>query len=888
MKYYTKSEEEVLKELNSSANGLTDEEVSKRQQEHGLNELPRKKQESVFKIFLSQFQNPIELILVITVIVSLLLAEYVDAIALILIIAVDVIMGTYQEWKARKDAEALISMIRVTSKVIRNGKEYEINSNEVTVGDILVLESGDKIAADARIIECHNFQVDESTLTGESLAEVKHIGVLEEDTPLGDRENMLFAGTSVVTGRARAVVTAIGIHTEIGKIADKVTNTEEEKSPLTIRIEKFSKQISVLIGVVAIITAFVLIMNNESGVTAVFTDKAVFAAILSGVVALAVSAMPEGLPLALTMALTIASKRMAKKNVIVKKLNAVESLGSCTVIASDKTGTLTVNEQTAKEIVLADGSKFEISGTGYNGEGKVTPIGKADIEKARHLAWLGAINNEAHLEYSQKKGWEAFGDSIDIAFLALAAKAEIEQKPKIIEMIPYESENQYSAVFYEKDGKKYCTVKGSLEKVMGFSEDNKKYEKVNEELTGKGYRVIALADGEVKGTNAKDIKNLEFVGMVAFIDPIREEVKDSLKECETAGIKVCMITGDHPLTAFAIAKDLGLAKTKEEVATGADVEKYRQMGEEKFDKFVSKIKVFSRVTPMDKLDIVNSFKRQGEFVAVTGDGVNDAPAIKAANIGIAMGSGTDVAKETASMIVADDNFTSIVAGVKEGRTAYSNIRKITLFLLACGLGEVLFFLLSVAFGTPAPLVAIQLLWLNMVTDGIQDIALSFEKAEDEIMLEPPRSTKESLFSKDLMIEVVILGLTISAIIFGAWFYLYETKVVPGLWTEGKARAVVMMLMVFIQNINVLNCRSEKRSVLKESLRDNPLVIITIVGSIVLQLIMAEIPITATFLKVEPLPFGLVGILFLISFIIIAVFEIYKVIYRVTHKEDKHA
>ena len=883
MKYYTKSEEEVLKELNSSLDGLTQEEVKKRQEEYGLNELPRKKQDSIFKLFISQFQNPIELILVFTVIVSFVLGEVVDGIALIIIIAIDVIMGTYQEWKARKDAEALISMIRVTSKVIRNGKEYEINSNEVTVGDILVLESGDKIAADARILECHNFQVDESALTGESLAEVKHIGVLEEDTHLADRENMLFAGTSVVTGRAKAIVTAIGIKTEIGKIADKVTNTEDEKSPLTIRIEKFSKQISLIIAVVAIITAFILIVKGGYGFSDLFTDKAVLSSILISVVALAVSAMPEGLPLALTMALTIASKRMAKKNVIVKKLNAVESLGSCTVIASDKTGTLTVNEQTAKEIVLADNSRFTISGTGYNGEGKVTPVGEADLEKARHLALLGALNNEAHLEYT-KKGWESFGDSIDIAFLALAEKIEIEQKPKVIEIIPYESENQYSAVFYEKEGKKYCTVKGSLEKVMGFSEQNKKYEKINEELTGKGYRVIALADGPVKGTNAKDIKDLEFIGMVAFIDPIREEVKDSLKECETAGIKVCMITGDHPLTAFAIAKDLGLCKTKEEVATGADVEKYRQMGEEKFDKFVSKIKVFSRVTPMDKLDIVNSFKRQGEFVAVTGDGVNDAPAIKAANIGIAMGSGTDVAKETASMIVADDNFTSIVAGVKEGRTAYSNIRKITLFLLACGLGEVLFFLLSVAFGTPAPLVAIQLLWLNMVTDGIQDIALSFEKAEDEIMFEPPRSTKESLFSKDLMIEVIILGLTIAFIIFGAWYYLYAIKGAG----EGYSRAVVMMLMVFIQNINVLNCRSEKRSVFKEPLRDNPLVIITIIGSIILQIVMAEIPVTAAFLQVEPLSFGLIGILFAISFVIILVFEIYKLILRINHKGDKHA
>lgn len=884
MKYHTLTEEETLKELNSTIKGLDEKEVKHRQEQYGLNELPHKKQDSILKIFISQFQNPIELILVLTLIINLVFKEWADAIALGLIIAIDVIMGTYQEWKARKDADALISMIRVTSKVIRNGKEYEVNSNEVTVGDILVLESGDKIPADARILECHNFQVDESALTGESLAEVKHTGVLAEETHLADRENYLYAGTSVVTGRAKAVVTAIGVNTEIGKIADKVTNTEEEKSPLTIRIEKFSKQISAIIAVVAIITAFVMIITNDYTLKEVFTNSSVFRTIMLSVVALAVSAMPEGLPLALTMALTIASKRMAKKNVIVKKLNAVESLGSCTVIASDKTGTLTVNEQTAKEIVLKDGSRYTISGTGYSGEGKVTPEGNAKIEKAQYLAWLGAINNEAHLEYSQKKGWESFGDSIDIAFLALAAKAEVEQKPKIIETIPYESENQYSAVFYEKDGKTRCTVKGSLEKIMGFSEQNKKYEKMNEELTGKGYRVIALADGEVKGTNAKHIKDLEFVGMVAFIDPIREEVKDSLKECETAGIKVCMITGDHPLTAFAIAKDLGLCKNKEEVATGADVEKYRQMGEDKFDKFVSKIKVFSRVTPMDKLDIVNSFKRQGEFVAVTGDGVNDAPAIKAANIGIAMGSGTDVAKETASMIVADDNFTSIVAGVKEGRTAYSNIRKITLFLLACGLGEVCFFLLSVAFGMDAPLVAIQLLWLNMVTDGIQDIALSFEKAEDDIMFEKPRSTKESLFSKDLMIEVLILGLTITFMIFGAWYYLINIKHVD----VAIARAVVMMLMVFIQNINVLNCRSEKRSVFKESLRDNPLVIITIIGSILLQIILGEIDITAKFLKVKPLePIWIVQLLG-ISFAIILVFEIYKLIHKLVTKDGKHA
>ena len=869
MKYYTKEVKEVLKELKTSESGLAEEEASKRLAENGKNELPKAKQDSIFKLFIDQFKNPIEVILVVTVILSFLAHEVVDAVALIFIILVDVIMGTYQEWKARKDAESLINMIKSTSRVMRNGKEREIESSELVVGDIILLESGDKISADARIIECHNFQVDESALTGESLNEVKNPMALKENTPLGDRENMVFAGTSVTTGRAIAVIVGTALNTEIGKIADKVTNTKEEKSPLTIRTEKFSKQISIIIIIIAIITTIVLIIKGYE-----------WNLIFLNVIALSVSAMPEGLPLALTMALTVASQRMAKENVIVKKLNAVESLGSCTVIASDKTGTLTVNEQTAKEILLADGSNYKISGTGYNDKGYVTSLDGSDLKKAEHIAMLGAINNEAHLEKDKNGKFESFGDSIDIAFLSLAAKMKIVDKPIIIERIPYESENQYSAVFYEKDGETYCTVKGSLEKIMSFSEENEKYIKQNTDLTKKGYRVIAIADGKVKGTTEKDIKKLNFIGMVAFIDPIRVEVKDSLKECSEAGIKVVMITGDHPLTAYAIAKDLGMCEKQSEVATGQDVEKYLAKGEKEFDEFVRSIRVFSRVTPMDKLEIVNSFKRQGEFVAVTGDGVNDAPAIRSANIGIAMGSGTDVAKETASMIVIDDNFTSIVAGVKEGRTAYSNIRKITLFLLSCGFAEVCFFLLSIAFGYDIPLLAIQLLWLNIVTDGIQDIALSFEKAEDNIMKEKARDTKESLFSKDLMLEVGILGISISAMVFITWKVLLDKGIDITI-----ARAVIMMLMVFVQNINVLNCRSEKRSVFKESLLDNLFVPFAIIFSIGLQLIMAEIPITAKFLSVTPLEWKTIGNIFLISLIIVVIFEIYKLIYKLTRKNN---
>lgn len=867
MNFYDKSVQETLKILETSEEGLTSKEANKRLEKYGANELPRPAEESIFHLFISQFENPIELILVMTVVFSFIAKEYIDAIALIFIILIDVIMGTYEEWKARKDAESLTNMIKVTARVIRNGKEIEIPSKDLTLGDLMLLESGDKISADARIIDSHNFQVNESSLTGESIGIVKNNQVLNGEIPLAERKNMAYAGTTVITGRAQVIVTSTSTYTEIGRIADKVSHTEEEKSPLTIRIEKFSKQISIIIIFIAIITTCVLLSKGYP-----------LNSIFLSVIALSVSAMPEGLPLALTMALTIASKRMAKKNVIVKKLNSVESLGSCTVIASDKTGTLTVNEQTAKEIVLADGSKYEITGSGYNGDGKVIPIANAPLEKAREIALLGAINNEAHLEFKGNT-WDSFGDSIDIAFLSLAAKLNITSKPKIIETIPYESENQFSAVFYKKGPDTYCTIKGSLEKVLTFSESKEEYHKQNEELTKKGYRIIALADGKVNGTTLTDIKKLNFIGMVAFIDPIRDEVKSSLKECQKAGIKVVMITGDHPLTAFSIAKELGLCSKKEEVATFKEVEEYRKKGEKKFDEFVSKIKVFSRVTPLDKLDIVNSFKRQGEFIAVTGDGVNDAPAIKAANIGIAMGSGTDVAKETASMIVTDDNFTSIVEGIKEGRTAYSNIRKIILFLLGCGFAEVTFFLLSIAFGYDIPLVAIQLLWLNIITDGMQDVALSFEKTEKDVMSAKPRSTKESLFSKDLMIEVLILGITISLVVFLTWKFMLDNE--TDLIT---ARSVIMMLMVFIQNVDVLNCRSEKKSVFKKTLLDNKIVILTVFGSIILQIIVSELDFTAKFLKVTPLAPITIAKIFFLSLIVIVVFEIYKVM-RLLLKKD---
>lgn len=612
--WYLYSAEDVLKKLYVDKSGLTNEEVKNNQAKYGLNVLPKKKRDTVFKIILRELLNPIVLLLIVTVVFSFIIGEIVDACAIIFIILIDLVLGTFQEWKAEKTAESLQELIKDKVRVIRNGEEIEVDSEELTIGDIILLESGDRISADARLIEVHNLQVDESILTGESLSVAKIDEKIDSEVNLVERKNMVYAGTTITTGRATAVITAIGINTEIGKIASNVVSKKDEASPLTIRMNKFSKQISILIVIIAIIIAIILFAKGGSG-TEIFLS----------VIALSVSAMPEGLPLALTMALTIASNKMTKKNVVVKKLNSVESLGSCTVIASDKTGTLTINKQTAKKIILPDSSEFDITGIGYSDEGKLQPLNNADIKKAQEIALLGAINNEAKLTKENGK-WQYLGDSIDIAFLALGKKTKVSYEDvKIIDTIPYESQNKYSAVFYEKNSEIYCTVKGSLEKVLEFPKDmdsNGKNKKIditkikgqNEALASDGYRVIAIADGPVKNFvkkdsyDSKDITGLTFKGLVGFIDPIREEAADSIQKCLNAGIKVLMITGDHPLTALKIAKDLELVSSEKEIASGDDVNKHLAKGEKKFDKFIQDKKVFARVTPMDKLAIIDSLK----------------------------------------------------------------------------------------------------------------------------------------------------------------------------------------------------------------------------------------------------------------------------------------
>lgn len=880
IKWYAKSSDYALKTLDSKTTGLTTAQAQERLEKYGENVLPQKKPKSIFMMFFEEIINPIVLILLVAMAFSLVVGEVLDAFVILAIVMIDAIIGTIQSKRAERIASSLSGMIKVKTKVFRDEEKIEVDSSQLVPGDIVFLESGDKISADMRIITCSNFTVDEALLTGESINATKDETAVKEGASLGDRTSMVFSGSSVITGRATCVVVGTGVDTEIGSIATNLNEVKDEKSPLSIRISKFSKQISVLIVLVAVII-FVIMLLQQNPLKDIFLC----------VIALAVSAMPEGLPLAVTMALTIASNRMGKNNVVVKHLNAVESLGSCTVIATDKTGTLTLNEQTAKLVVLPSGKEYTVEGSGYNDKGKVKCSDKNDIQYLTEIATMGTINNEATFEKHDNK-YNCFGDSIDIAFKVLGAKMKVKTKDyQVVHQVPYESENKYSAVFFENEGKRYVTVKGSLEKLLEFSNkmkengknvdlDTQKILAQNEDLAKRGYRVIALGLGKAnkKSTySEEDIKDLSLIGLVAFIDPVRPESKTAIEECKNAGIKVIMITGDHPLTAYSIAKDIKIAESYDAVATGKQVENAFEKGEEFFDEFVKDKTVFSRVTPTDKLNIVNSLKRQGEFVAVTGDGVNDSPAIKTAHIGIAMGSGTDVSKETADMIIMDDNFNSIVSGVKEGRCAYANIRKITYFLLSCSVAEVLFFILALICGAGTPLLAIQLLWLNVITDGLQDLSLSLEKPEKDIMNEKPRPTNESLFSKSMVAQCLTAGLTIGLTVFGAWMIFTQALH----YDLVVARSLVMALMVFLQNLHAFNCRSEKQSVFKVSIKTNWFFAVSVLGSIGLQILFMEIPFLSQFLELTTVPYIDVVILLVIAFVIVLVSELYKL--RLRHK-----
>lgn len=887
--WHSKSKEEIEKLFDTGENGLSIEESAQRLEKYGENTLPVKAPPTLLKILLHQILNPLIFILLAAAVASLVIGELTDAVFILIVIALNSALGAYQEYNAEKSAAGLQKMLKIKSRVKRAGTEMEIFAEKLVPGDIVLLESGDKVPADIRLTSVSNLSVDESFLTGESIASDKQTDILMEQTAVGDRKNMAFAGATVISGRGTGVVVGTGLQTEVGKIAENVTESISAKPPLVIRMEKFTRQISYAVLFSGFILATILWFQG------VKIDEIFFL-----VVALAVSTIPEGLPVALTVALSIATSRMSKRNVIVRKLTAVESLGSCTVIASDKTGTLTVNQQTAKLITLPDGQKFPVSGEGYNGIGKVTmmddgKIPEQEYSQIKYMAKLGVLANEAKLLKNEDNLWEHHGDAMDIAFLSLGIKLGLDPRIvrydfRVVGKIPYESEKKFSAAFYDKNNKLQISLKGAVEKVLDLCDtmivkgeeqkiDKQKIEEQTIEMATNGYRVLAVAGAEVSEFETKevyeeeDVPPLKFYGLVGFIDPLRNEAKEAIEKCHEAGIKVMMITGDHPATAGAIAYELGISESKSDVVTGQQLAEAGSFETPAYEKLVSSASVFARVSPTQKYEIIDTLNRSGEFVAVTGDGVNDAPALKRANIGVAMGSGTDVAKEISNMIVVDDNFSSIVSGVEEGRFAFDNVRKVIYLLISTGAAEVILFIASIIAGLPLPLLAVQLLWLNLVTNGIQDVALAFEGGEPGAMKRKPRKTTEKIFNKQMLQQTIVSGLTMGMIAFGSWFYLKNFMDM----NETHARNIVLLLMVIMQNVHVFSCRSERVSIFKIPLKRNIILLFGVILAQGIHILSMHIPFMQNVLKLEPITMLEWFEVFLLAIPLILVMEIFKFI-----------
>src|SRR5579875_114056 len=735
--WHALDEPELFAKLESSPGGLSEEQAGERLREYGRTRLPSKPPPSAVAIFLRQFLSPLIYILLAASAISLTIGDVRDAGFILAVVALNAGLGAFQEWKAERSAASLQQLLQTFARVIREAQEIELPAEELVPGDIVQLESGNRVPADVRLLRTASLTADESLLTGESQAVDKRRGVVSPHASVDERHNMAFAGSIVVSGRASGVVVATGLRTEVGRIARTVTAAESAKPPLVIRMERFAWQVSMIVLVACLLLA-----------AAAFAKGVPFVEVFFLAVALAVSAIPEGLPVAMTVALSIATNRMARRNVIVRKLTAVEALGSCTYIASDKTGTLTLNRQTVRSVWLPPAERLRLQ-SGSAGDAvavdageDATPMAPQVAVRLRAAATSAVVCNEATAR-RQDGQWRFSGDAVDVALWEFARKLDLEPDSirnalTPVGQIPYESERGYAATFFRAGAAVRVAVKGAPEVVISRCDkmagperpsalDRERVEAEIVALSQSGHRVIAVAEGDsVSGAGTREFDEaalppLTLLALVGLIDPARPEARAAVEKCRQAGIQVAMVTGDHPLTALAIAREVGIADAADQVLTGSQL---AQIGSPDAPEFLDRVqtaRVFARVTPLQKYQIVDALVRLGHFVAATGDGVNDAPALKRANIGAAMGSGSDVTKEVASIVIADDNFASIEAGVEEGRFAYDNIRKVTYLLIATGGAEIMLFILSVSSGSPLPLLPVQLLWLNLVTNGIQDV-----------------------------------------------------------------------------------------------------------------------------------------------------------------------
>jgi Ca2+-transporting ATPase len=836
--WHLKDADAVLSGFGSSEQGLSPAEAEKRLAEYGPNALPEKKGAGPFMIFLSQFGSPLNWVLLGAALLSLLMKEFSDGAVIVFIVFLNAAIGFYQEYKAEQSVRALRKMVVSAARVVRGGTEQQVKAADLVPGDIILLASGDKVPADARLVWGHSLRVDEAMLTGESVAASKDPAVLsDEKAQIGDRKNMLYMATAVVSGRARAVVTGTGSATEIGSIASLMQGTESAKTPLQEKFEQFSKILGFgLLGVAAVI----LTLGVSRGEP--------LKEMLMTVIAVIVASIPEGLPIVVTIAMAIGVTRMSKRGAIIRKLPAVETLGSTTVICSDKTGTLTRNEMTVKAVY--DGEElYQVSGAGYSPEGEIF-CGQADCPEARRLKLekvlrAGLLCNESSL-HRRDGAWTVSGDPTEAALIVSAAKgglkADEEKKSRPqTGILPFESEYGYMATLHRDGDASLLLVKGAPEfvaEMCGLSDERRKDAMdAAEDLAESGMRVLMTAQKVLPaGAELKrdDLRGLEFTGLQGMIDPSRPEAVAAIANCRAAGIRPVMITGDHGVTARAVGRELGIGGEAARVITGRELS---GMTDEALYAAVKDVSIFARVAPEHKLRIVSQLMRRGEVVAVTGDGVNDAPALKAAHIGAAMGlTGTDVSKEAADMIVTDDNFASIYNAVVEGRVVFDNIRKAVFFLIPTGLSAVLSIFVTMFAGLPLPYTAIQLLWINVVTNSLQDLALAFEPAEPSVYTRPPIDPREGILSRLLVQRTFIVGVLIALGV----LYNFKLAVAEGGSIE-ECRTVAMTTMVFFQFFQLWNSRSETRSVFLINPLSNSFLAFSMLAALVAQILVIYEP-----------------------------------------------
>ncbi len=804
----------VRSRLSSSPHGLSEVEVERRFDQYGPNELQAADRVSPWAILFQQFKNVLIIILLIATVISAFLGHGVETVAIAVIVLFAVLLGFIQEYRAERAIEALRKMAAPTVTVIRAGHEVEIPARELVPGDLMLLHAGDKVAADARLVESVNLQVDEAALTGESVPVDKHVEPLRgEDLALGDLGNMVFGGTIATYGRGRAVVVATGMKTQFGRIAQMLQTVETGKTPLQQNLDKVGRVLAqaALIVVAAIVAVGVL------------RGQPLLEMLLFGI-ALAVAAVPEALPAVVTISLAIGVQRMVKRNALVRRLPAVETLGSTSVICSDKTGTLTKDEMTARQL-YTHRRTVTVAGSGYEPEGEFLVSGSV-IELSQEemeLLLAAALVSDAHVFRDDAHGgWEIKGDPTEGAMIVAAAKAGLQkddldlQFPRIGE-IPFTSEAKRMTTLHSVGDEQIAYAKGAPETILDSCSrqltregdvalrdaDREAIVEAVRQMASEALRVLAVAS-KGNATLGDAERNMTFLGLVGMIDPPRPEAKAAVEECERAGIRVVMITGDHPLTARAVARELGLFREGHTV-TGAELE---NMNDEKLLRDVENIEVYSRVSPADKLRVVTALQERGHIVAMTGDGVNDAPALKKADIGIAMGiTGTDVSKEAAAMTLTDDNFASIVAAVEEGRGIFENIKKYLMYLLSSNIGEIGLMAGATIAGLPLPLTAVQILYVNLATDGLPALALSVDPPEDDLMQRPPRNARTGVFTTPVVMLMVVGGLWSTVVNLGLFVWALRSG-----RTVAQAMTMTFVSLVLIQFFKAYNFRSDRQSI----------------------------------------------------------------------------